>query len=48
MSYLYEMKAEAQNFAEIISEALHVETEIIDEDWNVVGATSGVFPVVYG
>ncbi|MFR7991005.1 MAG: hypothetical protein ACLU5F_10460, partial [Anaerovoracaceae bacterium] len=43
MSYLYEMKAEAQNFAEIISEALHVETEIIDEDWNVVGATSGVF-----
>lgn len=43
MSYLYEMKTEAQHFAEVISEALQVETEIIDEDWNVVGATSGVF-----
>ena len=43
MSYLYDMKTETQNFAEIISESLHVETEIIDEEWQVVGATSGVF-----
>lgn len=43
MGYLYEMKTEVQQFAEVISEALHVETEIIDENWTVVGATCQVF-----
>lgn len=43
MGYLYEMQKEVQQFAEVISEALHVETEIIDENWSVVGATCCVF-----
>lgn len=43
MSYLQDIKEEVQNFAEVISQALHVETEIIDENWDVIGATSGMF-----
>lgn len=40
MSYLNQIKTEVQHFAEVISEALNVETEIIDKDWAVVGTTS--------
>ena len=37
MGYLYEIQTEVQHFAEVISEALSVETEIIDENMAVVG-----------
>lgn len=40
MGYLYEIQTEVQHFAEVISEALSVETEIIDENMAVVGSTS--------
>ena len=40
MGYLYEIQTEVQHFAEVISEALNVETEIIDENMAVVGSTS--------
>lgn len=43
MGYLAEMKNEVQQFAEVISQALLVESEIIDEDWEVAGSTSCVF-----
>jgi PAS domain S-box-containing protein len=43
MSYLSDIKNEVQQFAEAISAALHIESEIIDEDWEVVGSTSITF-----
>lgn len=43
MSDLTDIKKEVQQFAEVISEALHVESEIIDENYEVVGNTSFVF-----
>lgn len=43
MGYFSEMKDEVQQFAEVISQALLVESEIIDDDWEVAGSTSCVF-----
>ncbi|SCJ89912.1 Transcriptional regulatory protein ZraR [uncultured Eubacterium sp.] len=43
MSYLEQIQTEVQQFAEVISEALHVETEIVDDSWQVTGATCLVF-----
>ncbi len=43
MSYLEQIQTEVQQFAEVISEALHVETEIVDDSWKVTGATCRVF-----
>jgi len=43
MSYLSDNKNEVQQFAEAISAALHIESEIIDENWEVVGSTSITF-----
>ena len=43
MSDLTDIKKEVQQFAEVISEALQVESEIIDENYEVVGNTSFVF-----
>lgn len=42
MDYLYKLQKEVQNFAEVISAALKVETEIIDDNFVVVGATSHI------
>lgn len=43
MSDLTDIRKEVQQFAEVISQALHVESEIIDEKYEVVGSTSFVF-----
>lgn len=43
MGYFSEMKEEVQQFAEVISQALLVESEIIDDDWEVAGSTSCVY-----
>lgn len=40
MGYLFKLQKEVQNFAEAISAALKIETEILDDDFFVVGATS--------
>lgn len=40
MGYLIKLQKEVQNFAEAISAALKIETEILDDDFFVVGATS--------
>lgn len=42
VGYLYKMQKDVQSFAEVISAALKVETEIIDEDLIVVGGTSHI------
>lgn len=43
MGYLSNKRGEVQQIAEAISEALHIESEIIDENWEVVGSTSITF-----
>ncbi len=40
MSYLFDIQRDVQQIAEVISEALGVETEIIDENMAVIGSTS--------
>jgi len=42
MGYLYKIQKDVQSFAEVISAALKVETEIIDDDLIVIGATSHI------
>lgn len=40
MSYLFDIQRDVQQISEVISEALGVETEIIDENMAVIGSTS--------
>ena len=43
MDYLKKIEKEVQYFAEVISEALHIECEIISSHWQVVGSTGVTF-----
>ncbi|KUO51157.1 MAG: hypothetical protein APF76_16840 [Desulfitibacter sp. BRH_c19] len=42
MGYLYKIQKDVQSVAEVISAALKVETEIVDEDYIVLGATGRI------
>lgn len=42
MGYLYKIQNDVQSIAEVISAALKLETEIIDEDYIVLGATGRI------
>jgi PAS domain S-box-containing protein len=42
MGYLYKVQKDVQSIAEVISAALKLETEIVDEDYIVLGATGRI------
>lgn len=43
MDYLKKIENQVQHFAEVISEALHIECEILSSSWEVVGSTGVTF-----